>query len=85
MTVLTKNPTLTTRRRHILEAIRGHMAEHGLAPTLEEIGKRVGAKKVSVREQVLALERIGCLTYARQRPRGIRLVKGPCPCCGRES
>jgi len=85
MTVLTKNPTLTTRRQRTLEAIRGYMAEHGLPPTLDEIGMETGAHKVAVREQVLILEQLGYLTYARYRPRGIRLAQGPCPCCGRQS
>jgi repressor LexA len=85
MSVMTMNPTLTPTRRRTLEVIRKYMAEHGLPPTLDEIGMEIGTKKAAVREQALILEQLGYLTYARRRARGIRLAQGPCPCCGRQS
>lgn len=38
---------LTDRQRHILAAIRDHIAETGDAPTVREIGQAVGLKSSS--------------------------------------
>ncbi len=70
--------TLTARQSAILQVVREHLARHGVAPTLQEIGQAVGIAHVSaVFKHMEALEKKGCLIRDPSRPRGIRLLGSP--------
>lgn len=48
-------PPLTATQKQILEFIRGYRAQHGVSPTLQEIGDRFKTHRVTVHAHVTAL------------------------------
>lgn len=64
----------TKKQRAILEFIAGYQREHGVSPTLEEIGGEFGVHRVTVFQHVAALERRGALRRGAQLARGIELL-----------
>jgi len=65
----------TRRQKEILGAVRSLTAEHGRAPTLQEIASRVGLASVStVHKHVELLEGRGLLRRRRGRRREIELL-----------
>jgi len=67
--------TLTDRQSQILAAITTHIAEHGYAPSIREIGKIVGLKSTSsVKHQLEMLEDKGCLKISRKKGRAIEMI-----------
>ena len=66
---------LTTIQERILRVIREHIADHGEAPTVLEIGAAVGmSSRSSVVYQLRELEAKGAIVRERRQPRGIRLA-----------
>ena len=60
---------LTTRQRETLELVKGFIQEHGMPPTVREIGDAFGIKSSSVFDLLTVLERKG---YLRRGDRGSR-------------
>ncbi len=48
----------TPRQKAILEFIRGYQQDHGVSPTLEEIGQEFGVHRVTIFQHLNALEHI---------------------------
>ncbi|HET6906867.1 MAG TPA: transcriptional repressor LexA [Rhodanobacteraceae bacterium] len=69
---------LTSRQSAILAFIRECLERNGQAPTLEEIGNRLGLAHLSaVSKHLRALEAKGHLAISPNRSRGIRLREAP--------
>lgn len=67
---------MTPRQRDILEMIRDNVAREGVAPTLEELGRRAGvSSKATIHKHLAALEDAGAIRIRRGRARGIELVE----------
>lgn len=66
--------TYTKKQRAILEFIVKYQGEHGVSPTLEEIGDEFGVHRVTIFQHVSALERRGALRRGAQLARGIEVV-----------
>ncbi len=70
---------LTVRQQEIYDFLTHHLEEHGYPPTLREICSEFGMKSTrAASDHLLALERKGYITRARDRSRGIELM-GPRP------
>lgn len=70
---------LTPRQQEIYDFLAHHLEEHGYPPTLREICSEFGMKSTrAASDHLLALERKGYITRARDRSRGIELM-GPRP------
>ncbi|MFF4845580.1 LexA family protein [Streptomyces collinus] len=66
---------LTDTQEHVLRCIREHIAAHGEAPTVQEIGEAVGMRShASVHYQLVELEAKGVIVREPGRRRGIRLA-----------
>jgi repressor LexA len=62
-------------RQEILAFLRGHIADHGYAPTLEEIRESMGlSSKSHVRYYLGALENDGLIERKPRSPRGLSVV-----------
>jgi repressor LexA len=67
---------MTPRQRQILEMIRDNVAREGVAPTLEELGRRAGvSSKATIHKHLAALEDAGVIRIRSGRARGIELVE----------
>lgn len=64
----------TKKQRAILQFIADHQREHGVSPTLEEIGTQFGVHRVTIFQHVAALERRGALRRGTQLARGIEIL-----------
>jgi repressor LexA len=64
----------TPRQREILAFIAGYQVDHGVSPTLEEIGDRFGVHRVTIFQHVNALERRGALRRSAQLARSIEIL-----------
>jgi len=70
-----KVPHLTDTQERILRCIRQAIADQGEAPTVQEIGERVGMRsRASVHYQLGELETKGAIRREPHRRRGIRLA-----------
>jgi repressor LexA len=66
---------LTATQERILRCIREAIADQGEAPTVQEIGERVGMRsRASVHYQLGELESKGAIRRERGQRRGIRLA-----------
>ncbi|MEU0965682.1 hypothetical protein ABZ357_09730 [Streptomyces sp. NPDC005917] len=67
---------LTERQERIVACIREWITEYGEAPTVTEIGERVGLRSRSaVHYQLRQCEQRGAIAVEPRRPRGIRLAR----------
>lgn len=64
----------TKKQRDILEFIAAYQAEHGVSPTLEDIGGHFGVHRVTIFQHVAALERRGALQRGTQRARSLEIL-----------
>lgn len=64
----------TPRQKAILEFIGGYQQEHGVSPTLEEIGQEFGVHRVTIFQHVNALERRGAVRRSPQLARSIEIL-----------
>lgn len=66
-----------TRKRRILQYVKGYKLERGETPTLAEIGETFDLRSpASVHDLIDALIRDGKLTKVPNVSRGIRIVEG---------
>jgi repressor LexA len=73
---------LTDRQRQVHDFIQRHLARHGIAPKLAEIGRALGIRSRGVvHRHVRALVDAGLVEVEPGRHRGIRLA-GPAPAPG---
>lgn len=72
------NAPLTERQAAVLRAIKVMIAEHGMPPTLREIGAATGIKSTNgVRDHLVALERKGYIAMRGDgKTRGLRVLDG---------
>ena len=67
--------TLTKRQRQLLDYLRAHLADHGYAPTLDEIGRHFALTSVAtVHKHLHNLQRLGLVRRHPHRSRGLELV-----------
>ncbi|WP_030935560.1 winged helix DNA-binding protein [Streptomyces sp. NRRL B-24720] len=67
---------LTARQESVLRAIRQAIADTGDAPTIREIGRRVGLSSTgSVAYQLGRLEKLGLINRSERRWRSCRLAQ----------
>ena len=75
---------LTARQVEILEAIRGHMAEHRRPPSRPELARVLGlASTNGVAKHLMALEKKGAIELSPGLARGIRIKEDGLPLVGR--
>lgn len=75
---------LTARQAEILEAIRGHMAEHRRPPSRPELARILGlASTNGVAKHLTALEKKGAIELSPGLARGIRIKDDGLPLVGR--
>ncbi|HEY5790761.1 MAG TPA: transcriptional repressor LexA [Gammaproteobacteria bacterium] len=73
----------TDRQRQVYAAIRQHLARHGVAPKLAELGRALGIRSRGVvHRHVHALVEAGLLEVDGGRHRGIRLAGATAPAGG---
>lgn len=60
--------------RDILHYIRSYIAEHGYAPTQQEIARRCYISRTHLIRQLRGLEERGAIRLLRRKHRGIRLL-----------
>lgn len=66
---------LTPRQAEVLEALRAFTLEHGVAPTLRELGAILGIRSThGMMCHLDALEKKGAIQRLSCRQRGIRIV-----------
>ncbi len=66
---------LTKRQREILDYLAAHVAEHGYAPSFEEIAEAMGyASLATVHEHLSNLEKKGVIRRAYNESRGIEVL-----------
>ncbi len=66
---------LTKRQREILDFLAAHVAEHGYAPSFEEIAEAMGyASLATVHEHLSNLEKKGVIRRAFNESRGIEVL-----------
>jgi len=66
---------LTKRQREILDYLNEFIAQHGYAPSLEEIGRRFGLSSLAtVHKHLTNLQDKGCIKRAWNRSRSVELV-----------
>lgn len=70
-------PNLTRKQAEVLETIRKFIAEHGISPTLHEVGEAMGTHRVTVFEHVRELDRKGWITTDPRQSRSIQIVEPP--------
>jgi len=67
---------LTDRQKEVLDCIRTHLRETGMAPTRAEIAELMGFQsKNAASDHLRALERKGCIRIHNDRSRGIQLLE----------
>lgn len=64
----------TKKQRDLLEFIAAYQQEHGVSPTLEEMGRKFGVHRVTMFQHVAALERRGAVRRATQLARGLEIL-----------
>ena len=64
----------TPKQLEIMKFIREYRKERGTAPTLEEIGDRLGIHRVTVHQHVGALVKKGAVQKLPQRSRSIEIL-----------
>ena len=66
---------LTKRQREILDYLASHIADHGYAPSFEEIAEAMGfASLATVHEHLTNLERKGAIRRSYNESRGIEVL-----------
>jgi repressor LexA len=76
MTLATASHDLTARQREVLAWISAHLARHGYAPTLREMGQAFGFNVSAAASHRDALQRKGLLHHTPGRPRSMLVVTG---------
>lgn len=66
---------LTKRQLEILTFIKQYLCEHGVAPTLDEMGEQFHVSRITIHDHVKALEEKGALKRTPNRARSIELVQ----------
>ncbi|MBN1424540.1 repressor LexA [Candidatus Fermentibacteria bacterium] len=70
-----REPGLFPRQRALLREVRRLTKEQGYPPTIRELAQALGVRSPNgVRQQLLSLERKGCLRREPGKPRGIVLA-----------
>jgi repressor LexA len=64
----------TKKQRDILQFIADYQKEHGVSPTLEEIGDKFGVHRVTIFQHVNALEQRGAIRRKAQLARSIEVL-----------
>lgn len=68
-------PTYTVKQQQTLEIVRDMLIDRGLAPTLEEIGNKMGGiSRVAVLDHLRALERKGAIRRTPRESRAIEIL-----------
>lgn len=71
---------LTSRQAECLQVIRDYQAEHGYAPTIREIGDRMGITSTNgVKDHMIALEKKGYIRCGTAQARAVVLTDSTAP------
>lgn len=74
---------LSPRQRQTLEWVREFIQDHGMPPTVREIGAAFGTKSSTVHQQLKAIQRKGYLARRDRSARSLILQRMTiCPTCG---
>ena len=65
---------LTTKQKIVLEAIEWYIKEHGISPTVREIGELTHTSTHPTHEKLLKLEELGVISTINGCARSIRVV-----------
>lgn len=66
---------LTPKQQRVRDYLRRHIEEHGVAPSVRDIGREIGVRSTcTVVRHLQALERKGAIARDRYAHRGCRLV-----------
>jgi repressor LexA len=69
---------ITKRQKELLDYVRGYIAKHGYAPTLEEIGRHFSlASLATVHKHLTNLERKGRIRRQANQSRALEVVPDP--------
>ncbi len=75
--------TYTRRQLDILRFLGSYIQEHGMSPTLEEVGEHLGVHRVTIFQHLNALERRGAVRRSPQLARSIQVLDPDfLPSCG---
>ena len=84
---------MTPRQLEALDYVKAYIAEHRYAPTLQEIGDKMGVSKITALSYLRNLERQGFIRRQKYVSRMIDVVENPgkpmnlgvgnCPHCGK--
>jgi repressor LexA len=64
----------TKKQKAVLEYIAGYQKQHGLSPTLEEIGSELGITRVTAFQHVKSLEKKGAVRTRPLKSRSIEIL-----------
>lgn len=71
---------LTSRQAECLQVIRDYQAEHGFAPTIREIGEKMGITSTNgVKDHMLALVKKGYIQCSAGQARAVKLTDSTTP------
>lgn len=77
-------PTLTARQQEVLDCIRRHIGEYGVAPTVRELCAEFGWRSPNAANcHLRVLVAKGHIEIWSKCARGIRVLGSPCPACGK--
>ena len=72
---MTTTSTLTKKQKEVYDFVKSYVDDSGIAPTIEEIRKKLKLKAVStIHEHILSLREKGYLDKENNMPRGITLL-----------
>ena len=72
---MTTVSTLTKKQKEVYEFVKSYVDDFGIAPTIEEIRKKLKLKAVStIHEHILSLREKGYLDKESNMPRGITIL-----------
>ncbi len=68
----------TKRQQRVLDAIKALVTERGYAPTIRELGDRLGMTSTNaVADHLKLLKKKGCVEWERNQARTLRIVSQP--------
>ena len=69
---------LTVKQEHALVCLMGYIAEHGYAPTVQELADDMGlASRTTAHVHLRKLEAKGYIRWDGHSPRAIAVLRGP--------
>jgi hypothetical protein len=64
----------TPRLGVTLETLKEWIVEFGMAPSLDELGYKLGVSRISAYGRLLDLDKLGLIDYSARNTRGLKIV-----------